>query len=140
MLLNGGLSPTCSPRRSLLRKSSCVLQYREHRAFLPSGLAQPSKVNTQPVLSYIFLNSIRSIARSWLLAALFAASAVFVFFLSMEACYSDERAHCNKGGHDTVGSCLHSGSVVLSKVGSTLQAIDSLIVVQAVHCSIGQKE
>ena len=28
----------------------------------------------------------------------------------------------------------------LSKVGSTLQAIDSLIVVRAIHCSIGQKE
>ena len=28
----------------------------------------------------------------------------------------------------------------LSKVGSTLQAIDSLIVVQAVDCSIDQKE
>ena len=28
----------------------------------------------------------------------------------------------------------------LSKVGSTLQAIDSLIVVQATHYSIGQKE
>ena len=28
----------------------------------------------------------------------------------------------------------------LSRVGSTLQAIDPLIVVQAVHCSIDQKE
>ena len=115
MLLNGGLSHTCSPRRSLLRKSSCVLQYREHRAFLPSGLAQPSRVNTRPVLSCIFLNSIGSIARSWLLAALFVVSTISVFFLSMEAYCSDERAHCKEGGHDTAGSCLHSDSVVTVK-------------------------
>ena len=59
MLLNGGLSHTCSPQRSLLKKSSSVLQYQEHKAFLPSRLAQPSRVNTQHVLSCIFWSAKR---------------------------------------------------------------------------------